>query len=76
MKPAKHNLTVLAQICQNIPTHLVTKLSREHGVDKKARSFTPWSHVVSMLHVQLAHSLSLNDVSDTLRIYSGVLTTS
>jgi len=76
MKPAKHNLTVLAQICQNISAHLVTKLSREHGVDKKARSFTPWSYVVSMLHVQLAHSLSLNDVSDTLRIHSGVLTTS
>ena len=28
-----------------------------------------------MLHVQLAHSLSLNDVADTLRNHSGVLTT-
>ena len=28
-----------------------------------------------MLHVQLAHSLSLNDVADTLRNHAGVLTT-
>jgi len=75
MRPAKHNFTVLKQICQNIPAHLVSNLSREYGVDKKARSFSPWSHVVSMLHVQLAHSLSLNDVSDTLHNHSGVLTT-
>ena len=75
MKPAKHNYSVLKQICQHIPAHLVPKLSRTFGADKKARSFSPWSHVVAMLHVQLAHSLSLNDVADTLRNHSGVLTT-
>jgi len=32
-------------------------------------------HIVAMLHVQIAHSLSLNDVADTLRNHSGVLTT-
>ena len=75
MKPAKHNYSVLKQICQHIPAHLVPKLARTFGADKKARSFSPWSHVVAMLHVQLAHSLSLNDVADTLRNHSGVLTT-
>ncbi len=75
MKPAKHQYTILKQICQHIPAHLVPKLARSFGVDKKARSFSPWSHVVSMLHVQIAHSLSLNDVADTLRNHSGVLTT-
>jgi hypothetical protein len=75
MQPAKHNYTVLNQICQHIPAHLVAKLSRDYGVDKQARGFSPWSHVVAMLHVHLAHSLSLNDVADTLRNHSGVLTT-
>jgi len=75
MKPAKHQYTILKQICQYIPAHLVSKLARSFGVDKKARSFSPWSHVVAMLHVQIAHSLSLNDVADTLRNHSGVLTT-
>jgi len=75
MKPAKHQYTILKQICQHIPAHLVPKLARSFEVDKKARSFSPWSHVVSMLHVQIAHSLSLNDVADTLRNHSGVLTT-
>ncbi len=75
MKPAKHQYTVLKQICNHIPAHLVPKLARSFEVDKKARSFSPWSHIVSMLHVQIAHSLSLNDVADTLRNHSGVLTT-
>jgi len=75
MKPAKHQYTILKQICQYIPAHLVSKLARSFGVDKKARSFSPWSHVVAMLHVQVAHSLSLNDVADTLRNHSGVLAT-
>jgi hypothetical protein len=75
MKPAKHNYTILKQRCNLIPAHLVPKLARSFGVDKKARSFSPWSHVVAMLHVQIAHSLSLNDVADTLRNHSGVLTT-
>ena len=75
MKPAKHQYTVLKQICNHIPAHLVPKLARSFDVDKKARSFSPWSHIVSMLHVQIAHSLSLNDVADTLRNHSGVLTT-
>jgi uncharacterized protein DUF4372 len=75
MKPAKHNYTILNQICQHIPAHLVPKLARSFGTDKKARSFSPWSHVVAMLHVQIAHSLSLNDVADTLRNHSGALTT-
>jgi len=75
MNPAKHKYTTLKQICQYIPAHLVAKLSRKFGVDKKSRSFSPWSHVVTMLYVHLAHSLSLNDVADALRNHSGVLTT-
>ena len=66
-KPAKSKLPVLAQVCKLIPPHLVPKLARDHGVDKQARTFTPWSHVVSLLFAQLAHSVGLNDVCDALR---------
>ncbi len=75
MKPAKHQYTILNQICKIIPQHIVPKLAKTYGVDKQARSFSPWSHVVSLLHSHLAHSLSLNDVADTLRNHSGALST-
>lgn len=75
MKPAKSTMTVLKQVVDPIPAYLVSKLARKHGVDKKSRSFSPWSHVVSQVHAQLAHSLSLNDVCDDLRNHSGALRT-
>ena len=67
MKPARHQFTVLKQICDLIPGHLVPKLARQYGVEAQSRSFTPWSHTVALLFAQLAHALSLNDVCDTLR---------
>lgn len=69
-KPTKSRLPVFAQLCKLIPPHLVSKLAREHGIDKQARTFTPWSHVVSLLFAQLTHAIGLNDVCDTLRIHS------
>ena len=75
MKPTRHKFTALKQICDLIPRNLVPKLAEKHGVDKRSRSFTPWSHVVSMMFAQTAHSLSLNDICDTLGNHSGVLTT-
>ena len=38
---------LVLQIVELIPGHLVKKLSIKYGVDKKSRSFTPWSYVVS-----------------------------
>jgi len=73
MKSSKRNITVLKQLCNLIPSHLVPKLAREHGVDKKARTFSPWSHVVTLLHAQLSHALSINDVCDTLGNHPGAL---
>jgi hypothetical protein len=75
MKPARSQFTILQQIGNLIPAFLVSRLARKHGVEQKSRSFTPWSHVVSLLFAQLSHALSLNDVCDTLRNHSGVLTT-
>ncbi len=75
MDSTRHQFTVLKQICEFIPTHLVSKLAAEYGVEDKSRSFTPWSHTVSMMFAQVSHALSLNDICDTLGNHSGVLTT-
>jgi hypothetical protein len=75
MKPASHKFTLLKQVVENIPSYLVPTLARKHEVDKKSRSFSPWSHVVSMIFAHLAHALSLNDVCDTMRHHAGALLT-
>jgi hypothetical protein len=51
----------------------VPQLARTHAVDEKSRTFRPWSHVLSLIYAQLTHALSLNDVSDALRLHSGPL---
>lgn len=65
--PTRHYTNTLHQLCKLIPSHLTEKLARKYGVDQKARSFSPWSHVVSLLFAQLTHAIGLNDVCDTLR---------
>ena len=49
------------------------KLARQTGVEDKCRTFTPWSHVVTLLFAQLTHAIGLNDVCDALRLSSGPL---
>src|SRR6267142_155186 len=71
--PAPSKLNVLRQICNFIPDFLVPKLARETGVEKKVRTFSPWSHVVALLYAQLTHSIGLNDVCDALCLHSGPL---
>lgn len=68
--PSQGQRTVLRQLVELIPNHLVAKLAREHGVDAQARTFSPWSHVVALLYAQLSHALSLNDVCDGLRLWA------
>jgi hypothetical protein len=72
-KPTKCKLSVLRQICNWIPNHLVPKLARETKVEQEARSYKPWSHVVTLLYAQLTHSLGLNDVCDALGLHTGPL---
>ena len=68
-----HKFEVLRQTCNLIPPFLVGKIAKETGVDKKARTFNPWSHVVTMLYAQLTHAISLNDACDALKLFSGPL---
>ena len=71
MKPNKSKLTILQQVCQLIPGHIVKKLATKHKI--QTRSYSPWSHVVSLLYAQLTHSLSLNDICDSLENHSSAL---
>ena len=71
--PAPSKLNLLRQICNFIPEFLVAKIARETKVDERARTFSPWSHVVALVYAQLTHSIGLNDVCDALRLQSGPL---
>jgi hypothetical protein len=64
---------VLRQICNLIPPFLVSSLARSTDVERKARTFSPWSHLVAMMYAQLTHAIGLNDVCDALRLWRGPL---
>jgi hypothetical protein len=72
-QPTASKFSILRQLCNLIPPHLVPKLARDTGVEEHARTFSPWSQVVSLLYAQLTHALGLNDVCDALRLHSGPL---
>lgn len=65
--------TVLHQVCNLIPPHLVNRLARKHHSEAHARTFSHWSHVVSLTYAKLTHSFGLNDVCDGLQLNSGPL---
>src|SRR6184192_2936270 len=71
--PTASKLTIVRQLCNYIPIHLVPKLARETGVDEKARTFDEWSHIVTLCYAQVTHSIGLNDVCDALELNSGPL---
>jgi hypothetical protein len=72
-RPTASKFSILRQICNLIPNHLVPKLARETGVEAKARTFSPWSHVVALIFAQITHSIGLNDLCDALGLHSGPL---
>ena len=74
-QPTRSRFNILRQICNLIPEHLVSKVARETGAADKSRTFSPWSHVVSLLEAQLSHCIGLNDLCDSLRLHSGPLST-
>ena len=69
----RNHLTVVNQLVNFIPPYLVPKIARETDVDKQWRSFSPWSHTVSMVYGQVAHCTGLNEVCDSLNLQSGPL---
>ena len=73
INPTRSQFSILRQICNFIPPHEVSKIARTTGAEDKSRTFTPWSHVVSLLYGQLTHSIGLNDLCDSLHLYTGPL---
>jgi hypothetical protein len=73
--PAGYSYTILKQLCNIIPGHMVHDLAEEYGVDEQSRTFSPWSHVVAQIHAQVTHAIGLNDVCDSLQMNAGVLAT-
>ena len=68
-KPTKHHLSILRQIFNLIPNHLVPRLARETGGAHDARTYTPWSHVLALVFAQVTHSIRLNDICDALELH-------
>jgi hypothetical protein len=75
IKPTRSRFNILRQICNLIPAHEVSKIARQTGVQDQSRTFSPWSHTVSLLDAQLTHCLGLNDLCDSLQLHSGPLST-
>ena len=73
LNPTRSKFSIFRQICNFIPQHLVSKIARTTGAEDKSRTFTPWSHVVSLGYAQLTHSIGLNDLCDSLQLHSGPL---
>src|SRR5438105_15438627 len=73
IKPTRSKFNILRQICNFIPQHIVSQIARTTGAKDKSRTFTPWSHAVSLLYAQLTHSIGLNDLCDSLQLHSGPL---
>src|SRR5207247_9793810 len=71
--PARSQFSILRQICNFIPQHLVSKIARTTGAEDKSRTFRPWSPAVRLGYAQLTHSIGLNDVCDSLQLHSGPL---
>jgi hypothetical protein len=73
ISPARSKLSICHQVCNLIPRRIVSRIARDTGVEEKSRTFTPWSHVVSLGFAQLSHSIGLNDLCDSLQLHSGPL---
>jgi hypothetical protein len=73
LNPTRSKFSILRQVCNYIPEHLVSKIARTTGAEDKSRTFRPWSHVVSLVYAQLSHSIGLNDLCDSLQLHSGPL---
>lgn len=71
MNPLKNTLPLLGQLVKKLPPRLIDMLAKKHKI--QTRSFSPTSHVVSLMYAQLTHALSLNDVCDSLQNHQSYL---
>lgn len=70
-KTTSKNMTILGQMCELIPTHLVPKLANNHDV--AFQTYTPWSHVVTHIYCHMFRAVGLNDACDALGLFTSKL---
>ena len=73
MAPARAKFSIFRQVCNLIPERMVSRIAHATGAQEMSRTFSPWSHVVSLGYAQLTHSIGLNDLCDSLQLHSGPL---
>jgi len=66
-------VSVLRQLCNHIPAHLLPKLVTQHRFESHARDFSHWSQVVTLLYSKLRQSFGSNDLCNQMDVYSGSL---
>src|SRR5271157_808031 len=71
IKPTRSRFNILRQICNLIPEHRVSQIARETGAEDRSRTFSPWSHTVSLLDAQLTHCIGLNDLCEAQGLNGG-----
>jgi hypothetical protein len=72
-KPARHKFAVFGQLIKLIPPGLIHSAAREHGLEGHVRGFSVLSHLASMMFLQLASLISLNDICDWMRLKAASL---
>lgn len=70
----RHQQTVLRQICNLIPSHLIASAFVDSGTRDTSRKFSPWSHVLSMVFAQFMGSSSINDICDSTQLHATAFT--
>ncbi len=56
-----HCNTIFQQMLKLIPRHHFSRLEKEHGTGRQARSFTRWNQLVHLVFIQLTARASLRD---------------
>lgn len=68
----QYQSTVFAQLLKEVPRGWFERTARQHHSGRQKRALTPWSHLVTMVGVQLAGARSLRDVERVLERHRGV----
>lgn len=67
------NITLFAQVIQQLPKELIKSLIKKHETDKHAKGFNTWSHLVSMFFYLFSGCDSARDVSKVWKSATGNL---
>ena len=69
----KTNITLLAQIINNLNRDPFNSIVKKYGTDKHSKGINSWTHLVSMLFCQLAKANSLREITGGMLSLEGNL---